>query len=696
MFRPNFPLFVCALPMMFAACSSPIDTSAASPVASLDAKRVALDKEWRDALRFGADSPPILDLGPHEAGDALRLGVLPFGATIENAHIDVYIGARRVKRVTIPQTPEWSDIRIEAAGGRDGDHLFLDMRNAGTLWLSHCEVTRPKDTRPNVLVFLVDTLRRDHVGCYGYARATSPNIDALAAESVRFERCMAQSSWTKPSVATLLTSTWPQVHGAEDRPDVMRQDLPTLAKALERAGYNTQAFFTNINVLPLWGFGNEFARCVDVDSTEWQTADDARPIDAAIDAIHNAKGRPWFLYVHTMGPHDPYAPPAPYDVKFASDISGLSEKEAKVRRSMDRYDGEIANTDAQFGRLIQMLKDERLYDNTLIVVVSDHGEEFLDHGGEFHARTLYEEVVGVPLIVKPPLASPGAAVVPGLVRVIDIAPTILELVGAEAEPRFQGESFAVMMRDPTLDSRTGFASLFDEAISMRAAATTRYKFIDDRVAAKREWFDLVSDPHERQPIFVAPPEGAPLERFAARVAGIGAEGLHVLITCGDNQPRKVSGRVESAGLRGYEFHYYEWKGSATRDGDSVTFSIHTQDPQDHALERDVWHNERAEQDHARLVARIDPAKPVKLTITVDGGPIDIGRVHLGANAAHAPLDHAALAPLDIVARADAFDPAALPREFGVYVWYVPPADTRDIEQLDDATREALRGLGYLQ
>lgn len=696
MFRPNLSLLISALPMVLAACSAPIDTSAALPVGSLEAKRVALDKEWRDALRFGADSPPILDAGPHEAGDALRLGVLPFGTAAEKAFIDVYVGARRVERVAIAQTPEWSDIRIEAANGRDGDHWFLDMRKAGTFWLSYCEVTQTKDTRPNVLMFLVDTLRRDHLGCYGYARATSPNIDALAAESVRFERCMAQSSWTKPSVATLLTSTWPQVHGAQDRPDVMRQDLPTLAKALERAGYETQAFFTNINVLPLWGFGNEFARCVDVDSADWQTADDARPIDAAINAILNAKGRPWFLYVHTMGPHDPYAPRAPYDVKFESDISGLSERETEVRRSMDRYDGEIAYTDAQFGRLVQKLKDERLYDNTLIVVVSDHGEEFLDHGGEFHARTLYEEVVGVPLIVKPPAVSAGAAIVPGLVRVIDIAPTILELVGAEAESRFQGESFADMIRDPTLDSRTGFASLFDEAISMRAAATTRHKFIDDRVVAKREWFDLVVDPRENQPMFTTPAEAAPLERFAARVAGIGAEGLHVLITCGDNEPHEVRGRVESAGMRDYEFQYYEWKGEAERQGGRVDFSMHTQDPQDHALERDAWHNERAEQDHARLVARIDLATPVTLTITVDGQPIDAARVRLGANAAHGPLDNAAIAPLDIVANADAYDPAALPREFGVYVWYVPPADTREIEQLDDATRDALRGLGYLQ
>lgn len=672
-------------------CSLPLPEDLGVRVGDLPFKRVALSQEWRDARRLPNEEHVVLDLGTIPEGGALRLGLL----AMNGAAVRVFAGDSPRGVAHVPAKEAWEDLRFDLAGDT-GKPCRVSVEGARGAWLGPCELVSPgRKDAPNVLIFLIDTLRKDHVGAYGYGRDTTPHVDGLAKDGVVFRRLVPQSSWTKPSVASLLTSTYPNVHGAQDRPDVMRQGLPTLAKALEGAGYETHAFFTNINVLPLWGFGNEFTRCVDVDSARWREADDGKVVDAAIRTLEHVRGRPWFMYVHTMGPHDPYTPPAPYARRFVTrDVPG--DAEARRRQAViDAYDGEIAYTDAQLGRLVGALKRFGEYDDTLIIVLSDHGEEFHEHGGEFHGHTLYEELLGVPLVMKLPGGRLAGESRGALVQAVDIAPTILDIVGAEAEPRFQGRSFVDVLENSGLDVRTGYASLVNKALSLRAATTNRGKYIHDLVERREMWFDLERDPGEQHPMGAPDEAGSELARHAARIGSIGAHGLHVLITCGDGAEHEVEGVVRAEGMGEYEFRYYEWKSGTSREGDSLTFWMRTKHPEDETRARDVWHGEHAEQDHAHLRVEIGESAPIEVTMTVDGQPIAPQSTTVGAERRRLGLAGARFQPAEILAGPDAFDPAALPRQFGVYVWYVPRIETLEVEELDDATVEALRGLGYL-
>ena len=368
---------------------------------SLPRERVKTPQEERDAWRGPGGSLCKVELGQWpDTGGALRLGLLPAEGTKEGVKVGIYIAGDLVDEFETTTDHAWVDRRLDLAGqGGGACEVVFDAKEE--FWISTCELVQGEPTQTNVLVFLIDALRADHLGCYGYDRDTSPTIDLFAKESVRFTHVTAQASWTRPSVASLLTSTYPNLHGAEDRPDVMRGNLPALATALGAAGYETQCFMTNPNCLPIWGTGRGFSRFVDADSMKWLEADDAKAVNRVMDALENVAGRPWFFYVHVMGPHEPYIPKPSFDTKFTPRAPTATQDE-KVMRDMALYDGKIAYADAQFGRLLADLKARGLYDKTLIVLLSDHGEQFMEHGDTSHGKSLYQEEIHVPLMVRMP------------------------------------------------------------------------------------------------------------------------------------------------------------------------------------------------------------------------------------------------------------------------------------------------------
>ncbi len=311
----------------------------------------------------------------------------------------------------------------------------------------------PNPRRPHVLIYLIDTLRPDRLGCYGYDRPVSPAIDAFARGATLFVNAVGQSSWTKSSVASMLTGRWPLAHGAIG----WRHELPAtvdyLPQALADAGYRTAAFVGNPNVVQQFGFGRGFETFV----RRLRLPSDAFN-ELVFEWLDERDGdAPYFLYVHTIDPHAPYAPPEPWGERFAP---GAAEKFHALREGWKwpvealaeinaLYDAEIAFADASFGALLTGLEERGLYDDSLIVLVSDHGEEFKEHGRFRHGATLHAESINVPLIIKFPGQREGLRVeVP--VQHVDVAPTILDHLGLALPRSAEGRSLAGYARKERL------------------------------------------------------------------------------------------------------------------------------------------------------------------------------------------------------------------------------------------------------
>ncbi len=334
-------------------------------------------------------------------------------------------------------------------------------RGSPSALMSQLRESLPDGRPPNIVVYLVDTLRADHLATYGYPRPTSPKLDALSAESVVFEHAVAQSGWTRTSVASILTGLQPRAHSVLDRDDALSADAVTLPAILGDRGYQTHAVITNGNVAPQLGFDNGFDSFVYAgeqvgSETIHQLSD--RVNEAFFAWLDERQtDRPFFAYLHTSDPHTPYTPRDPYRARFLRDprLARLSDPDLipdaferfpdlsvadAVGGLSDLYDAEIAYNDEQFGRLLDRLRATDNYDSTLILFVSDHGEEFFEHGAFEHGRTLLSEIIFVPLVIKFPHGWAAGTRVDTPVQHVDILPTILDLIDAPPVRDASGDS----------------------------------------------------------------------------------------------------------------------------------------------------------------------------------------------------------------------------------------------------------------
>jgi hypothetical protein len=296
--------------------------------------------------------------------------------------------------------------------------------------------------RPNIIVYLIDTLRADHLGAYGYARATSPSIDAFAARATLFANARAQTSWTRTSIASIFTGRRPHHHGVNDRDDALPETAVTLAELLRQQGYSTAGFTTNGNVVSALGFGQGF----DIYQYLAGRDENGRPLGirhpqrsdelntrALTWLAERPRDQPFFLYLHAIDPHYPYTPPPSVRARLAAGVDpslGTLAMLAKLvflqhvasdeelSGIVQLYDAQIAFNDRSFGILCRKLKWQGLFDDALIVLLADHGEEFLDHGGWEHGRSLYDEMLRVPLVFKWPGQRKAAAESPA--QLVDI------------------------------------------------------------------------------------------------------------------------------------------------------------------------------------------------------------------------------------------------------------------------------------
>jgi arylsulfatase A-like enzyme len=414
---------------------------------------------------------------------------------------------------------------VSAASGR-GDVRVRGLRLHRPPRPAVAERARPAaaDPRPNLLVYVIDTLRADRLGCYGYPRPTSPEIDRFARGATLFSEGRAQSSWTRPAMATLLTGLLPIAHRAEDSTDRLPDEIETLAERLAAAGYATAMVTTNGNVVSRFGFrqGFETFRYL----PERRRAEEVHVQSGRVNDVvfrwlaTRPPDRPFFLVVHTCDPHDPYTPDRTWRRKLAPDVEDPSigfvrtmlrrgrlagGEGARLASAIGRlYDAEIAANDASFGALLRRLEGLGIAARTAVVLTSDHGEEFFEHGSWTHGRTLYEEQLRIPFIVRLPGGLGAGRVLPGPAEQIDLAPTLLELAGLPRPASLPGRSLVEDLEGPgpgpTRPSLAFLAHHDDRAASVVASEWKLIR-LDRResVLARSpvELYSLGSDPAER-------------------------------------------------------------------------------------------------------------------------------------------------------------------------------------------------------
>ncbi|MFW6049847.1 MAG: sulfatase-like hydrolase/transferase [Myxococcota bacterium] len=319
----------------------------------------------------------------------------------------------------------------------------------------------------DVLVLVVDTLRADALPSYGYEAGETPHLDAFAKDAVRFDQAFANSSWTRPSFATILTGRFASSHKVMGKLDPLPDALDTMPEAFRDAGYHTAGFVTNYNVAPYFNFQQGFDDYAYLEPEYVLGADDTASkllfVQALRRVVEKARGAqpglayqdaetvngsvlewldgepssPFFLFVGYMDPHDPYFE-HPYAGEGFSRAAHQSPDPALAPKLRALYDGEVTYWDAHFGKLVRALKERGLYDDLTIVVTSDHGEEFMEHGGFWHGTTLYDEQIRVPMFLKLPGNRQGGTVASQWVQLVDLMPTLLELNGIEIPDGVQG------------------------------------------------------------------------------------------------------------------------------------------------------------------------------------------------------------------------------------------------------------------
>jgi arylsulfatase A-like enzyme len=470
------------------------------------------------ALRYELDIPAeaILRLGlgyqpPAEDGGELTYRVALSGSDDEP---EVLLE----ETVAVAKQSTWQDREIDL-GRFAGRRVTLELQASSSVdnlwagWSAPEVASRSRQAeRPNVILISLDTLRADSLGCYGYERPTSPEIDDLASRSILFRQAVSQAPWTRPSHMALFTGVFPT---SKSRPNP-----PLLAETLWRSGYRTGAFTGGGQVHPTLGFGPGFER--------YEVIDWLRRPEVVESWWQQDDGRPRFVFLHTFEIHDPYS-----DDRFTAGLEsgrieghfgrwkwerlkkqgGLTQEEKLFARAL--YDGGIAFTDERLGALLDRLEALGLFEDTIIILTSDHGEQFWEHGTWRHGQVLYDHQLLVPLVIytPPPVRRAlgdnpvlAGGEVEAQVSLVDILPTLLDILGiADVESMVNGRSIRALLEGERLDRHEAFAENTNiRAAERKALRTERYKYIHqypregkgDHLEETAQLFDLVSDPLE--------------------------------------------------------------------------------------------------------------------------------------------------------------------------------------------------------
>jgi len=463
----------------------------------------------------------------------------------------------------------------------------------------------------NIVLITIDTLRADHVGCYGYKQIKTPNIDALAADGTRFERAFAVVPVTLPSHTTMLTGTYPMLSGMHDFSlNKLSTAQPTLASVLKQAGYATGAVVAAAVLDSRFGLNQgfdfyydhfDFSRLNEGNLDEME-----RPGNQVADLTLDWLGTNWqkkfFLWMHLYDPHFPYNPPEPYRTEYAGRL----------------YDGEIAFADAQVGRVVRFLKEKGIYQNTLIVLAGDHGEGLGEHGEKTHGFFIYNSTMHVPLIIRLPGGKVGQTV-EDVVSLVDLMPTVLTEVGVDVPAQVQGKNLFEekapaeqssspapsgpadkSIRSTPSGERTVYGETFMPRLhfnwgELRGAENAKYHFIE---APKPELYDVAKDPGELHNLFAE--KKAVSEEMRAKLVGMIRE-----YSAGKELAEKTSldpalaERLKSLG-------YVAFSGG----GDSAISNHDLPDPKDRIGEFENFSDAMSDSQHGRYQESIEKLKTV--------------------------------------------------------------------------------------
>ncbi|MBP6875202.1 MAG: sulfatase [Candidatus Eisenbacteria bacterium] len=419
--------------------------------------------------------------------------------------------------------------------------------------------------QPNIVLITLESVRADHLGCYGYDKPTSPALDALAKEGVIYENAQAVTSWTLTAHASIFTGLYPDAHQVTGPFSRLDDKYTTITEALANAGYYCAGVISGPYLSRAHNVPQGFQHYNENPSAESQSLSHSkvtgREMEAGLRHVINVlrdRKKPMFLFAYFWDPHYDYIPPAPYDHMFVTpDCQPIDirkyESSGRIHPGMapgelayvkSQYDGEIRWTDEHLGRVFDALKAQHMWDNTAIIVLADHGEEFFEHGEKGHKKNLYTESVRIPLIIKYPKGV-GVGRDARLASQVDIFPTILELAHAQSDQPNQGLS---LLGPVPPSSRTAYMELLTanffpkrgggfearEVKNWYGARQGDYQLIVQAEAERRELYNMRADPGQRTNIFGQEgtpsnmlisllQEGAEQDLAIAKVYGISTE-----------------------------------------------------------------------------------------------------------------------------------------------------------------------------
>lgn len=401
----------------------------------------------------------------------------------------------------------------------------------------------------NVVIIIIDTLRADHLGLYGYGRETSAGLNAFAEDAIVVESSLSNAPWTKPSMASMFTSLYPSQHGVveEETSNRLAESLLTFPEVFAEEGYQVVGFSENPHISKGRGFAQGFERLAlkpgFQSDSEWVLSGAKKWMRA------RAEGSPFLLYLHFLDPHGPYEP------KDSSDFLGNLQSQHKLVQAglvgklvkdgrlteelsqADRdylialYDAEVREITQDVSRVFAMLKQHGLSDDTIVLLTSDHGEELFDHGSLKHGYWLFDEALHVPMIWRIPgfEARHVGGSSEQLVRHIDIAPTLFDLLGFDAQTHFQGRSVVPLLRGESMPPVPHVAESSWRGINRQAVREGKWKLIVDELSGGVQLFDLESDPSETMDLAAEQPDQVSrlrelLFRLTRMPAGVRVEG----------------------------------------------------------------------------------------------------------------------------------------------------------------------------
>jgi arylsulfatase A-like enzyme len=423
--------------------------------------------------------------------------------------------------------PKWTDAVVDlgAAGGRAARIDFVAKGTGGIAWAEPrilvktpavAKLPEPRPRFDHIFVWMVDTLRADKVHAFNpKTRVETPNYDAFAADATRFEWAQVPGTWSLPSHASLLTGVYPTVHRATAHEARLSKDVPFAAEELKKAGFKTGMFSSNGYVSSKWGFdrgwdvNRNFIRESLPNGSEylWKTA--KAWIEPGI-----AKRQ--FAYLATIEPHVAYTPKKEFLAKYwdkaytgpikpvqsGVQLGLIKAGKLKINDTDKAYlealhDGEISGSDAAFATFIADLKKMGIYDKSAIIVVSDHGDQFYEHGSVGHGDTVYQELTHVPLIIRAPGFYPKGQVVRADVEIMDVFATILDLAGVKPGPTVEGTSLTPLAFDEV--GQTPRAALTVDGQVARGLKVQRYRLVH-KGPGRMELYDELADPREQKDV----------------------------------------------------------------------------------------------------------------------------------------------------------------------------------------------------